>query len=156
MRPIPLFVIAALAAATATAQCQFTSLSLQSYGQGCTTVFTVPPTLAGGLDGPTCTLNLTVIAFTGCCNTFLRFRVLALGVQQINLPLPQIGPGCALLVDPLATLFLQTNGGDTFALRIPPLLPPPLQLQAQAAAIYVTFGVALDAQLTEGQTITLQ
>jgi hypothetical protein len=145
----------ALFAAAAAAQCPFSAVSLQSYGNGCATVFLAPPTLSGGLDANACTLGLTVNAFAGCCNTFLTLRVLAIGAQQANVPLPQVGPGCTLLVNPVAILFLPASGGDTFRLTLPRGLVPPLPLEAQGAAFYTTFGVAIDAQLTEGQTVTL-
>jgi hypothetical protein len=148
--------IAASLAAAAAAQCPFSSLTATTYGQGCITVFGTPPTQRSSLDGTQCTLGVTVDAFTGCCNTFLTGRVLVLGLQQANVPVPQIGQGCTLLVDPIAFLFQTPPAGDTFTLPLPPFLVPPLQLQSQGASIYRTFGVEIDAQLTAGQAILLQ
>ena len=147
---------ATLLASTPVAQCPFTSLSMQSYGQSCTPVFFGnPPTLAGSLDVNQCTLDLTVDAFPGCCNTYLTARLLVLGFQQRAIPVPQIGPGCTLLVQPIGTFFLLPAGGDTFTLDLP-LVPPPFTFQAQAAAFYfTTIGLTVDAQLTSGQTVTL-
>src|SRR5262252_9148241 len=116
---LPALFAGALLAAAAAAQCPFASVSLSSYGQGCVTVFPTPPTLGGGLDTNACRLGLTVTAVTGCCNTFLSARLLALGVQQVATPLPSVGPNCTLLVQPDVVLFLPASGGDTFFLNLP-------------------------------------
>lgn len=147
---------AALLPATAAAQCPYSSVSLQSHGSGCTTVFNQPTTLAAALDATNCTLGVTVQSFTGCCNTFLSARMLALGVRQVNVPLPFVGPNCTLLVDRAALLLLPAAGGDTFTFNLPVTLPSPLSFEAQGAALYVTFGVSFDWQLTAGGTILLQ
>lgn len=146
-----------LAPAAATAQCAFSSLSLTSVGPGCATVFTPPPALSGGLEASTCSLDLTISAFGGCCNTFLTGRVLALGLGQNNLPLPMVGPGCTLWVQPDAVVFLPATAGDTVTLQLPPGLQPPLSFYAQGAALYfTTIGLANDAQLTGGHTVSVQ
>lgn len=138
------------------AQCPFQTLSLQSYGRGCTTVFLQPTTLSGSLDPAACSLGLVVQSFQGCCNTFLTARLLAIGVQQTAVPLPQIGPGCTLLVDPVALLLQPAPAGDTFWLPLPATLVAPLHFVAQGAALYTTFGVSIDLQLTEGFAVLLQ
>lgn len=148
--------LAVLLSAPAAAQCPFSSVSLQSQGNGCTTVFNQPTTLAAALDATSCTLGVTVQSFSGCCNTFLTARMLALGVRQIRVPLPFVGANCTLLVDPAALLLLPAAGGDTFTFNLPATLPSPLSFEAQGAALYVTFGVTFDWQLTAGGTILLQ
>ena len=86
----------ALLAGGANAQCQFTSVSTQTYGLGCGQVFSVPPSISAQLDPVACALGIRVTSYAGCCNTFLRNRILALGIAQANLPLPQIAIGCTL------------------------------------------------------------
>lgn len=155
-RPIPVLATMLIAIGTATGQCTFSSLSMNSYGQGCTTVFATPTTLSGSLSVSTCELDLTVNTFPGCCNTFLSARVLALGTQQTNLPVPQLGAGCTMLLQPIGVLFLPSSGGDTFTLNLPSMVPP-LSFHVQAAAIYfTTIGLTTEAQLSEGMTVTLQ
>jgi hypothetical protein len=153
---LPTLFASALLAATAAAQCSFASVSLSSYGQPCMPVFATPATLGGGLDTSACTLGLTVNATQGCCNTVLVGRLLALGLQSTNQPLPFLGAGCTLLAQPDVILFLPSSAGPTFVLQLPRTLSGPAVLFAQGAALYVTFGVQTDAQLTQGQQVTLQ
>ncbi|HLQ38843.1 MAG TPA: hypothetical protein VK348_13625 [Planctomycetota bacterium] len=143
-------------AAMAPAQCSFSSVQLSAYGSGCNPVFSTNPTLGGTLDVTNCTLGLTVVAFGGCCNTFLRAFVLAIGAQPANTPLPQLGVGCTLLASPDVLLFQANSAGPTFTLAIPPGLPP-LSFRAQSGAIYfTTIGFSTDVALTEGETVALQ
>ena len=82
--------------------------------------------------------------------------MLAVGLQQNNQPLPIIGPGCTLWVQPIAVQFLPAAGGDTFTLQLPPGIVPPLSFYAQGAALYfTTIGLGNDAQLTDGQFLQL-
>src|SRR5262249_32642248 len=90
-------VLALLLVPALPAQCTVTGAGMQTYGQGCNPVFGSQPTLAISLDASGCRLDITVQAFGGCCNTYLTNHLLALGAQQVNVPLPQIGSGCALL-----------------------------------------------------------
>jgi hypothetical protein len=140
----------------AAAQCPFSTVQLTTYGSGCNPVFATNPTLTGTLDPTVCTLNLTVNAFSGCCNTFLNGRILAIGLQPVSQPLPQLGVGCTLLASPDALLFQANTAGATFVLAIPPGLPP-LTLYAQGAAIYfTTIGLTTDIALTGGEAAALQ
>jgi len=148
--------LTALVAATASAQCPFTSVSMQTQGQGCNPVFVAPPTYGVALDTIACTLQLQVTAFQGCCNTYLQGRLLALGDQPASVPMPWIGSGCTLLVNPVILLYQPASAGDTFVLALPALLPP-LTFYAQAAAHYfTTIGFSHDFALTAGGQITLQ
>jgi hypothetical protein len=145
-----------LTSSLALAQCPFTSVSTQSYGQGCNPVFATNPTLAVALDAASCRVQLTVNAFPGCCNTFLRTYLLAIGFQQASIPVPQIGPGCTVLVQPTALLIQPSTAGATFSLGLPPIVPP-LGFVAQGAAHYfTTIGFSDDFALTDGAQVTLQ
>lgn len=145
-----------LTAPLAMAQCPFASVSTQSYGQGCNPVFGTNPTLSVTLDAANCRVQVAVNAFPGCCNTFLRTYLLAIGFQQVSIPVPQIGPGCTLLVQPTALLIQPSAGGATFSLGLPPILPP-LGFVAQGAAHYfTTIGFSDDFALTDGAQVTLQ
>lgn len=149
-----LFLVAAIAS-DANAQCQFTSVSTQTYGLGCGQVFSVPPSISAQLDPVACSLGIRVQAFAGCCNTFLRNRILALGITQANQPLPQIAIGCTLLVNPDVMLWQSTAMGDTFVLAIPPGLTS-FTFHGQGAGHYfTTIGLTNDLMLTGGLTMTL-
>lgn len=140
----------------AAGQCQFTSVALQNYGLGCGIVFSVPPSITAQLDPVTCTLGIRVTAFAGCCNTFLRDRLLVLGLTPANQPLPQVAFGCTLLVSPTVFLWQATSAGDTFHFGIPPGLTS-FTFHAQGAAHYfTTIGLSDDLMLTDGLTMTLQ
>lgn len=137
-------------------QCQFTSVALQNYGAGCGVVFGVPPSITAQLDPVTCDLGIRVTAFAGCCNTFLRDRLLVLGLAPTNQPLPQVAPGCVLLASPIVFLWQATSAGDTFHLGIPPGLTS-FTMYAQGAAHYfTTIGLSDDLMLTDGLMLTLQ
>lgn len=156
MRSQALVCSVALGAGFAAAQCPFTSVSTASYGQGCNPVFFGNvPTLSVALDTPACSLNVTVDAFAGCCNTFLVGRLLALGAAPTMVPLPQFGVGCALLVDQPILLYQPSAAGDTFALPLGAALPP-LTVYAQGAALYfTTIGFSTDFALASGYQIQL-
>lgn len=151
----PLFAAACLAAASA-AQCPFSSVSVQSQGQGCNPVFGTVPTFGVVLDTTACTLRVQVTALPGCCNTFLSGRMLALGDQPAAVPLPWIGANCTLLVNAAILLYQPSSAGDTFVLALPSSLPP-LSFHAQAGAHYfTTIGFSHDFALTAGGLVTLQ
>jgi len=144
-------------AAGSTAQCQFSSVSQQTYGTGCNPVFLGNnPLLAVRLDPQTCTVSMQVTAFSGCCNTLLRDRLLAIGLTPVNVPLPQFGPGCTLLAS-LDQLFIQpVQAGDTFVLTVPSGLPLGFVFYAQAAAHYfTTIGFSDDLAFSAGDQVTL-
>jgi hypothetical protein len=147
----------AFTASLATAQCAFSSVSMQSYGQGCNPVFAIDPTLGVQLDTVNCRLLLTVSAFPGCCNTFLVGSLLALGDQPISLPLPQFGVNCTLLVVPVILAFQPTAAGSTFVLQLPATALPPVTLAAQGGALYfTTIGLTYDFALSAGGQLSLQ
>lgn len=153
---IPFAVALALAAAPAAGQC-YTSASFQAYGTGCNPVFLGQvPNLNGRFDATNCIVYFQVTAFSGCCNTFLQSHVLALGIQRVQIPLPQIGAGCELLVDPLVLQFQPASQGGLFSLVLPPGLPP-FTLVGQGAAVYfTTIGLSTDFALTPGMGVALQ
>jgi hypothetical protein len=156
MRPLVFPAALLLAVPAALAQCPFTSLTLLPYGQGCNPVFALPPGVTAALDPSTCTVQLTVNAFQGCCNTFLVGYALALGLQGVSIPVPQLGPGCTLLADPVVLLYQTATTGNTFALPLPSL-PAPLVFAAQGAAHYfTTIGFGHDFALTGGAQIAVQ
>ena len=138
------------------AQCPFQTLATTGYGAGCSPVFPgQTPTLSAALDPAACALTVTVGAFGGCCNTFAVGRVLALGDQPANVPLPQFGAGCTLLVQPAILLFLPSAAGDTFSLPLAAALPP-LTVYAQGAVLYfTTIGFSTDFALTAGARFDL-
>jgi len=140
----------------AVGQCQFTSVALQNYGLGCGFVFSMPPSITAQLDPVTCTLGIRVTAFAGCCNSFLRDRLLVLGLTPANVPLPQVALGCTLLVNPITFVWQAVSAGDTFHLALPPGLGG-FTFHAQGAAHYfTTIGLSDDLMLTDGLTLTLQ
>ncbi|HZN37457.1 MAG TPA: hypothetical protein VFD82_01565 [Planctomycetota bacterium] len=155
---LPFRVLATVCTASlATAQCAFSSVSMQGYGQGCNPVFAIDPTLAVALDTANCRLLLTVSAFTGCCNTFLVGTLLTLGVQPTSIPLPQFGVNCTLLVVPVILEFQPTAAGSTFVLQLPPTALPPVTLATQGGALYfTTIGLTYDFALSAGGQLTLQ
>ncbi|MEO6594857.1 MAG: hypothetical protein ABIP94_08905 [Planctomycetota bacterium] len=155
MRLLPAVLTTLLASAFALAQCPFTAVSTQSYGQGCNSVFLNLPTLGATLDATTCQVQITVSAFSGCCNTYLIGNLLALGGQSTLIPVPELGPSCTLLVTPDILLFQPNTVGSTFTLSLPPVLPP-LTFYAQGGALYfTTIGFSYDFALTAGYQVTL-
>src|SRR5262249_46209910 len=100
-------------------------------------------------------LDITVQAFGGCCNTYLTNHLLALGAQQVNVPLPQIGSGCALLASLDALLLQPSSAGGVFHVNLPPIAVP-FTFAAQGGALYfTTIGFRNDLALTAGALITL-
>jgi len=157
MRAIQLLSAISLCASFASAQCAFSSVSVTSYGQPCSIWLgpTPPTTLAVQLDGASCTLGLDVMAFPGCCNTFLTGQLLVLGLNQISVPVPQFGVNCTLLVSPDVILFQQSSG--QFAMPLPNAPFPAMTIYAQAAVTYfTTFGLTTEWALSGGYQIDLQ
>src|SRR5687768_11923090 len=145
-----------LCCAAAAAQCPYSAVSAQAYGAGCGSVFGVPRSLSVALDASACTLDVTVTAFGGCCNTFLAMRALAIGFAPANVALPQVDPLCVLLASPDALELRPNTAPPVFRLAIPSAPLPPITLYAQGAAFYVTFGTSFDAMLTAGSQISLR
>lgn len=146
----------AMSVSCAVAQCPFQTVAVQTYGQGCNAVFAALPTLTFALDASACQLTANVSSFPGCCNTFRVGSLLALGDQPVNVPLPQFGPGCTLLASPAILLFVPNAAGTSFALNLPPALPP-LTFHGQGGVLYfTTIGLSYDFALTEGAQVTLQ
>jgi hypothetical protein len=132
------------------AQCTVNA-SFQQYGIGCNTVFGVLPTLSGTFNPANCSVTITLTGFGGCCNTFLVSRLLAFGVNAANVPLPTLGPGCVLLVEPAVVLEFPNSAGNSFTFVLPPFTPTALTLFAQGANHYfTTIGLSDDYELSNG------
>ena len=145
-----------IATSAAVAQCQFSSVPVVTYGQGCSAVFGNNPTLAFQLDTAACSLGVGVQAFQGCCNTYRLGVLLALGDQAAAIPVPQLGPNCDLLTSSTVTLWLPGPQGTTFWLALPPGLSS-VTLFAQGGALYfTTIGLSYDFALTAGTQFSLQ
>jgi hypothetical protein len=149
-----LLLVALCACGDLRAQCTITSVTFASYGTACNTVFGVPPALSGTWDPNACSVRLTLTGFTGCCNTFLQQRLLALGQQSANIPVPSVGPTCYLLVIPDLILTFPASQ-TTFDFVLPPGLPPST-IYAQGANVYfTTIGFTLDAELSNGLAVSV-
>ena len=145
----------AFATGLAHAQCTVTGAGMQTYGQGCNPVFGNSPILAVAVDTTACRLDVTLQAFGGCCNTYLRNLLLAIGAQQVNVPLPQIGAGCVLLASPDAILVQPSSAGAVFQFNLPPLVVPFTFYLQGGAHYFTTIGFSNDLALTAGGQITL-
>lgn len=141
-------------AARADAQCGAASVTIQSFGRGCNTVFGNVPALAGIWSPSGCTVSLTLTGFPGCCNTFLIGRILVVGASAASIPVPAVGQGCALLVSPDVILDTPAYLGSTWTFALPPSVPVPLTLYAQGANHYVTFGLSHDFELSNALAVT--
>lgn len=156
--PLLLPLATVLATSAASAQCLFTSVTAQSVGPSCNfpspglcLIMTPPVSLTPSLDSTNCTLSIEVNAFEGCGAT-VPLRVLALGFQQVAVPLPEFGLGCTLHVLPL--VLLATTSG-AFVLSLPPSTSS-LGFLAQGAVISLPpFGAGIFA-LSDGLSINLQ
>lgn len=160
MRSFATLGCALLLATGAAAQCQFSTLTLRTVGPfcnmgstGCCAIVQQPTVLAGALDTSRCELAMQVRALEGCCGVAVQARILVLGAAPATLPLPSLGRGCTLWVQPDALLLLL--GSDTFALPIPPRLPP-ITLLAQAAAMITSPFSSPLWTLTDAQAVALQ
>ena len=152
--PLALALVAGLAAPSA-AQCGIGSALFRFYGSGCNPVFANAPILTGSYDASSCTLSLTVQAFPGCCNTFLRNYLMAFGTSQASVPLPQVGTGCTLLVgNTFAVLFQTAQQGSTYRIVLPPGTPAGVFTVQGAAHYFTTIGFSDDLALTDAARIT--
>ena len=98
-----------------------------------------------------CSLTIQLTAFEGCGAT-VPLRVLALGFQTANVPLPEFGATCALHVAPIV-LLADTTG--TFVLPLPTNTAS-LGFFAQGAALSIPpFGADILA-FSNGLAINLQ
>lgn len=136
------------------AQCTVTGATFEPYGTGCGAVVSQAPTLKGAFDSTTCTVSLTVDAFGGCCNTFVTYRLLGLGLAPDKTPLPFLGSGCELLIQPLIVVALPPNQ-DTLKLTIPPGMPTDTVYLQGGAGYLTTIGLTRDLALTQGLRVTL-
>ena len=154
--PIPSALSAALlTAGFAAAQCPITSLAAATYGQGCNPVFAAQPPAVNGALTSTCTLDVTVDGFGGCCNTFPVGQLLVLGTTPAQVPLPQFGSGCELLVAPDVIAFLPAAAGGPFSIPLAGVASP-VTVYAQGSVLYfTTIGLALDFALSAGVQIDL-
>src|SRR5262245_39333900 len=154
-------VLAFVLATTAVAQCQFTSIAVQSFGMfcnagptGCCRVQSFPTSLTLGLDASMCALEVEIGALEGCCGVGVLAPVLASGSSPAAVPVPQFGPGCMLWVQPIEFRG-QTTAQDRIPL--PPTLPPGIQFFAQAGALIWSPlpAPSLVVTLTGAQAVTL-
>ena len=137
--------LTAVFAGAAAAQCP--NVSLSQYGSGCASQFDVPE-LAGSFDPLSCTVTLKMSGLPGCCNTFLTSKFVFLGLNQIALPVPSVGPGCTLLVDPIIVTVLP---GNVTSLSVPvPASAVGVKGFMQVVNQYVTFGTVSDFNMSNG------
>lgn len=111
------------ASASLSAQCLFTSVATQMIGPGCNVGTTgyckivgLPTTTTFTLDVANCALDIRVNLFEAC-GVVVPFRAVAIGFQQIAVPLPDFGAGCTLHVTP--DIVLSTSSGP-LQLMLPP------------------------------------
>ncbi len=134
------------------AQCTVSSVTFTPYGQGCNPVFGVgPPTLSGSFDPGLCVARLALDGFSGCCNTYLWNRLLAIGVAPASVAVPTVGQGCTLLVDPFLVLSFPGNQAS-FDFQLPPGASGTLFVQG-ANIYFTTIGFSYDAALSNGLRI---
>jgi hypothetical protein len=156
-RSVFLSVALCLAASAARTQCTVTQVTFGSYGTGCNPVFpSQVPALSGAWNAPACSVDLTLNGFSGCCNTFLRSRMLILGGQQANVPLPWAGTGCTLLASPDVLIAFPVSSSNLLSLPLPPGIPR-ATLYGQGLLVYfTTIGMTTDLAFAPGLTLTIQ
>ncbi len=142
-------------ALSAQSVCPVQSIITQHYGAGCNPVFQDPPEIEAKLDTQNCEVVIQIKAFPGCCNTFLQGRILVLGVAPSKIPLPGIGLGCTLLVNPVIILLLPASAGDEVHISLPPGFPPGTFYAQGAATYFTTIGFTTDVALTDGLQMKL-
>jgi hypothetical protein len=153
-----LFSVAVLASAVAVpAQC-FQSVTTKSIGPSCNfgstgfcLVVSRPTMLDVALGAAPCTLEMQVDIFEGCGAT-VPLRAIAIGVQPANLPLPQLGEGCALHLVPIVIV---PTTAKPLVLDLPPGLPP-FGFLAQALAVSVPPLEPAYLTLSDGLSIELR
>ena len=149
----------AVALAASSLPAQYQTLTAQSIGAGCNIgstgccdVVGMPTVLAPTLDTTTNRLLFTIDALEGCCGVTVQLRALALGTQQVLVPLPEFGSLCSLHVAPIVLL---AATGNPFVVLLPPS-GPPVTLLAQGAAFITDPWTPGVMTLTGGLAITLQ
>jgi hypothetical protein len=161
VRILPAMTAAMTVLAAADAQCQFTGIATQHLGAfcnigstGCCAVPSSPTRIEPSFDGSACVFDVAVRAVEGCCGVTVVLRALAIGTPHPGIPLPDLGLGCTLWVQP-ADVRVQT--GELFRFPIPPTLPP-VTFAAQAAAVIVDPFLHPSGlpTLTQALTISLQ
>ena len=131
----------------ASAQCL--DVTFTPYGKGCVFLFAAPE-LSGTADASTCTLDLTATVPPTCCNTFPVGRLLLIGLSPEDLPFPEVGPTCTLLVDPLLLVSIPA-APDTLSFHVPPSVPSGTTVFVQHAVDYfTTIGLTHDFALSNG------
>lgn len=146
----------ALTAAFAAAQCPFSSFSVTVAGSGCNPVvagFTTP--IAATVSLANCSVQVnTGTLLNGQASPVLR--VLVLGLSEVSLPVPVLGPGCVMV--PSADLvLLQPVMSGPFQLAVPAVLPMPVQVTAQGAVLYALSPIApVDWAISDALRLTLQ
>jgi hypothetical protein len=132
---------------------QCPDVDASAYGEGCSPVFT-PPTLSGSGDSTACTVSVTLDMPPGCCNTFAVGRLLIVGVLPADLPFPELGPNCTLLVEPLIILSLP-NEPETLTFNLPSGLPlAGVSVYTQGVVEYfTTIGLTTEFALSNGMRL---
>ena len=154
IRRITLLAAALFLSSAASLSAQCPSVSTATYGTGCATVFDVPGYKAG-FDPSSCSITLGFSGMPGCCNTFLTSRIVFLGLQQLNVPAPSVGPGCTLLADPLVVAVLPGNVTSVNAV-VPPLpAGVTVAIYSQYINQYTTFGLTQDYNMSNGVAIKM-
>jgi len=126
-----------MTAASAVAQCSWSSVSVSSYGQGCS-----PFGLGAALNVSAsphvsqCRLDLDVTPTSGCCGTAAVGTVLALGFAPVSVPAPVLGAGCTLLASPGLLIYRSATAGSTFPLLFLAPQLPPVTFHVQAASLF--------------------
>ncbi len=151
-----LFAVLVVTPLRAPAQCTVMSVAFTPYGTGCNPVFaTQTPMLSGRWDPQTCSVTLTITAFSGCCNTYLRDRLFVLGAQQTRVPLPFLGIGCTLWASPDIVIPLTSSAGASLTLAVPPGLPPGSIYGQGLVHYFTTIGFSDDFALTQGLDLAI-
>ena len=145
--------VIALLLGTTSVSAQCPDIDVSTYGAGCSVFFT-PPELSGAGDSSACTLDLTLTVPPACCNVFAVGRILIVGVTPTSLPIPELGPTCNLLVEPLIFVPLSIEP-ETITFSIPSSLSlVGVSVFTQGAVEYfTTIGFTTDFTLTNGMRI---
>jgi hypothetical protein len=144
-------------AATAAAQCAFTTLVPTAIAPGCNPVIgTTTPGLRSSLSARSCQIELLAEVLIGRPSDQPIARALVLGASRAPLALPMVGPGCVL--QPAADVcILQPVMSGAYLVALPNRPLPPLTLYAQAAILYDVTGTNRQFwSLSEALALALQ